>query len=1280
MPGCSALHHTSLHPVDKTAPRSSPTVRSADTCKPSSNPGRSSDTSQPSTHAQKLQPSNNLQTSRRSQQPNRTKSPHFNATAMNTDNSKLPTDLLSVLQVIPVSIMNGKRIVDTYALIDPGSTGTYIVETIAKSIDLKTDRKFNMNVQFLSASKSLPVSRTNFTIAPYADNEKTFSVQNAFCTDHINLPPADTDELNTICQSSPHLRHIKFPDINNGHIEVLLGTACISFTYALEWIRGSANYPSGIRTELGWTIAGEFHVPRRKNSRPINSLIFYATANLSPEQSLFASPDVDFLQHFWNIEKTAVEPQVQQTVNEKEQQALRTLQDTIRHTGERYEIGLPWKPDASLPNNYFAALSQLRSLQKRLKGKPETLQKFNSTIESDLQKNYIAPVIMTHPPPEHIWYLPTHAVENPNKPGKVRRVANAASMFKGTSLNDNLLTGPDLLTDLLKLILRFREHAIGVLADIEGMFMQIAIRPEDQSALRFLWLEDDLVRQYQYTRLIFGANCSPCCAIFTLRKCSFDNSDQFPHVHASVLKDFYMDDFIKSFRTVADARQLTTDLRTVLARGGFRLTKFASNNSSALDHLPETEKETPVETKRVLGQNWSLNDDTYYAPPPKPVTTPSTLRQLFSLVSSIFDPIGLLAPFVIKLKIIIQSLWKRSQSWDQQIPDDIQPIVGKLVAQYRQIPHIAVPRRIFRSTTPVDLHVFTDASISAFAVVIYARQLDTSADTVNLTFVLGKSRVAPIKQQSVPKLELQAAVLGVRLFQTVRKAFATQFQSVTFWTDSCVVLDWIQSRNKLKSFVANRVDEIRQSTSPVDWRYVPTESNPADHGTRGLKPDAIQQKWTRPPPFLAQPPHKWPQRRPLPPANSICAAAKTKLQSVLLNVNRFSSWFRLLRSTAQVFRFVRRLRHRSSDHSLITDDFQRAQHLLFRQSQIESFPSTIAQLHSEESLSSKDKLLPYSPVLDEHAVLRSAGRLQYAPLPSSTRIPIVLDARNRIVQLLLQHYHAVCHHAGPEYVKAFLQQRFLIFSVRCALRTLSHRCFTCRRFRAQNVEPKMAPLPSYRFPSTDQPFPFEKTGVDVFGPFFIVNGRKTDKHYGIIFNCLVTRACHSEPCPSLTTDSFLNAFRRFLARRGQPRLLRSENGTNFIGARRSLQDSLNEGIRYSKDKIPQAADIQWDFNPPLAPHFGGAWERMIQTAKRTLLIILGSQKLTLDFFTTILAETELMLNSRPLTHVADQPENEEPLTPNHFLLHRPYANLPPGVFDSSEQPLSFKSWKEIQKK
>ena len=165
----------------------------------------------------------------------------------------------------------------------------------------------------------------------------------------------------------------------------------------------------------------------------------------------------------------------------------------------------------------------------------------------------------------------------------------------------------------------------------------------------------------------------------------------------------------------------------------------------------------------------------------------------------------------------------------------------------------------------------------------------------------------------------------------------------------------------------------------------------------------------------------------------------------------------------------------------------------------------------------------------------------------------------------------------------------------------------------------------------------------------------------------------------MTTGSFQNAFRRFIARRGQPRLLRSDNGKNFVGARRELQACLNDGIAAVQNKIPHAEEICWDFNPPSALHFGGPWERMIQTAKRTLLIILGSQELTLEFFTTILAETELMLNSRPLTHVNDQPENEEPLTPNHFLLHRPFANIPPIVFEETDKPLSFNSWKEVQK-
>ena len=221
--------------------------------------------------------------------------------------------------------------------------------------------------------------------------------------------------------------------------------------------------------------------------------------------------------------------------------------------------------------------------------------------------------------------------------------------------------------------------------------MQVAINEEDQYALRFLWLEDDIVRQNQYSGLIFGANCSPCCAVFALRRCAADISDRFPDVYEAVLRNFYMDDFIMSFATAEAARRLTSNLRTVLQHGGFRLTKFVSTNPAA---LTEEDKEIFQNTTKVLGQTWCLPNDTFRAPTPKTIDPPQTLRQLFSMVSSIFDPIGLLAPFLIQLKVILQNLWKRGQAWDQPVRDDLQPLINKFATQYAIMSDIAVPRQI----------------------------------------------------------------------------------------------------------------------------------------------------------------------------------------------------------------------------------------------------------------------------------------------------------------------------------------------------------------------------------------------------------------------------------------------------------------------------------------------------------------------------------------------------------------------------------------------------------
>ena len=220
--------------------------------------------------------------------------------------------------------------------------------------------------------------------------------------------------------------------------------------------------------------------------------------------------------------------------------------------------------------------------------------------------------------------------------------------------------------------------------------------------------------------------------------------------------------------------------------------------------------------------------------------------------------------------------------------------------------------------------------------------------------------------------------------------------------------------------------------------------------------------------------------------------------------------------------------------------------------------------------------------------------------------------------------------------------------------------------------------PCVPFPDRLYPVSFREQRSRLFGPFYREDAKgQIEKHYGLIFTFLITRCVNLEACPDLNADSFLNAYQRFVSRRCQPKTMLSDNGKAFIGAYEKLKRCVK---RLDNDKIYKAmagTNTTWKFNSPYGPHFDGIWERLIQPAKRTLLILLGSRRLWFDVFRTILVETEVILNSRPLTIVADLPENEMPLTPNQFLINRPFNSLPPGKFDSQD-PASFKSWKNVQ--
>ena len=270
--------------------------------------------------------------------------------------------------------------------------------------------------------------------------------------------------------------------------------------------------------------------------------------------------------------------------------------------------------------------------------------------------------------------------------------------------------------------------------------------------------------------------------------------------------------------------------------------------------------------------------------------------------------------------------------------------------------------------------------------------------------------------------------------------------------------------------------------------------------------------------------------------------------------------------------------------------------------------------------------------------------------------PILLSAKHHIVKLKLEQAHRDNLHEGTEHVRNQLQQEFWIIGIRNALRQIKANCVKCRHRNAHPLYPPMADLPKERL--TDQVYPFTNTGVDYFGPFEVKLLRRSMKRWCCLFTCLTTRAVHIEVVPSLDTESCLGALTRFIARRGKPQSILSDNGTNFVGAANELQAFLNEWKKEGIADEMTNQKIVWKFNPPGAPHFGGIWERLVRSCKKTMLAVLDGRSMTDEVLNTTMCLVEQTLNARPLTAVSDDPEDLTALTPNHFLLRRDSVSVP----------------------
>ncbi|XP_038162876.1 uncharacterized protein LOC119797746 [Cyprinodon tularosa] len=901
----------------------------------------------------------------------------------------------------------------------------------------------------------------------------------------------------------------------------------------------------------------------------------------------------------------------------------------------------------------------------------------------------------TPPPSSRIYYLPHHAVLREDKVRtKLRVVFDASSHEDGSpSLNDCLLTGPNLNPDLMSVLIKFRLHEIAYMADIKKAFLQISLSEVDRDSVRFLWFTgpptEDNLRVLRMTRVVFGASSSPFLLAATIRKHLRQYEGKHPEVIDIVRSSLYVDDFISSAKEVAEAQAVTTTVKNIMSAAGMELCKWMTNSPELREKWQEisldctAQPETHGSVLKVLGLVWRPATDDFVFDLRGLLDNlkvrENTKRSVLQSSARIFDPLGFLTPFTIRIKCLFQEMWERGLRWDEELPPDLTKKWQQWCSELPQLHQLSIPRW-YRTHTQqpngqdLKLHVFCDASERAYSAVAYL-QGETSDGKVTTSLVASKSRVAPLKRMTLPRLELMGAVIAARLGSTLKETLRLDKAQVRLWTDSMIVLHWIRSSaHKWKQFVANRVTEIQTLTDPQSWSHCKGKTNPADLPTRGLTVQDLKQStlWWNGPCALISPDQLESSQEDI-QEDEVKSELRSKYQLVVQLVNQDTNFLKpplclekysrlktVLRVTAWMKRFIANARSTTKmSGELTAEELHEAGKYWIKVIQNQSFSSEIQSLKTGKCTQADSRIRQLKPFLDQDELLSVGGRLQHSDFSYREKHPWILPSDHRYTEMLVHYQHEKVMHAGVRDTLVQTREQFWILRARQVVKKVVSRCVFCKRFKAKAGQQTTAPLPKDRI--TESP-PFEITGVDFAGPLYVKTQNSMTKAYIALFTCAVTRAVHLELVSDLSTENFLLALKRFVSRRGLCKVIYSDNAKTFKRADQDLKE-LWKGI-----KDPQLQEffsekgITWRFIAERAAWWGGFWERLVRSVKVILRKVLGRAKLGFEEVCTILAEAEAIINSRPLTYVHNDVDEPQPLTPSHFLVGQRLTCLPPKPF------------------
>ncbi|GFX06023.1 integrase catalytic domain-containing protein [Trichonephila clavipes] len=921
-----------------------------------------------------------------------------------------------------------------------------------------------------------------------------------------------------------------------------------------------------------------------------------------------ASRAADNLEHsikkFWEIENVEID-----YVKTSE---LDICEDHFKSTHSRddqgrYTVTMPLKEDPScLGESRKTAIQRLNSLWKRLSRDKEYLSLYEKFLQEYEDLGHMREIKADGSGVS--FYMPHHGVYRPEKSTtKMRTVFNASSpSTSGKSLNSIQFNGGLVQEDLFSIMVRFRKHKYAFTTDIEKMFRMINIHPEQTCLQRILWKKGigEPIKTYELTTVTYGTVSAPYLATRTLKQLAMEEANNFPLAAPVLLSDCYMDDILSGSESIEEVIELQHQLIEMFKTAGMQLHKWCGNLPEITSNLQEYAFLESEETK-AHGMIWNPKLDCFLFRIEQQRPTSFTKRMVLSTIARIFDPLGLLGPIITWAKIFMQRLWLLELGWSDELPFKEQKEWRRFIDSLKAVNNISIDRCIvIHRAESIELHAFSDASEKAYGSSIYLKSISALGE-VKVCLVTSKSRVSPLKQISIPRLELCGAVLAAKLMEKVKEALNLQITAVHFWSDSTIVISWIHRESReLKTFVANRVSKIHQLSSRDQWHHIASEQNPADVLSRGLLPEELRDDslWWHDPELLQSIYSTTVIAEPTQRDGFDCElrVSERTLETSLLSSKNFdffnhlmdlsNNYFKIIHIVSYIYRFIENCRSKVKKRGpLTTSEVNDAETWLIKQDQ------------SGINLSDPSGNLKSLNIFqDDKGILRVGGRLEKASIPYSQKHPAILAKNSKLSKIYFITLHKKLFHVGPQGLLNAVRLRFWALGGRNLARKTVHTCMVCFKCKPIPSSQIMGNLP---FERVNMAPPFSITGLDLGGPYFVTykHQRKgvLNKIYVCVCICFVTRAIHLEILSDLTSDAIIATLKRFMSRRGKCSKIFTDNATNFVGANSQL-NVFYKTLNFPDQNLAAyftEEGIEWNFIPPRAPHMGGLWEAGIKSVK-----------------------------------------------------------------------------------